>query len=74
LLINGKIIGQSAIDFFLISFPEICINSGPRLHISEVINQAIFYHVKGAFFPPKRRFGIATVSNKSNYTFVNRFL
>jgi len=44
-------IGHFAIEFFLISFPEICINSGPRFHNLLVKESLIFSHAKGDLFP-----------------------
>ena len=44
-------IGHSAIEFFLISFPGICINLGPRFHNLLVKESLIFSHAKGDLFP-----------------------
>jgi len=44
-------IGHSATEFFLISFPEISINLGPRFHNLLVKESLIFSHAKGDFFP-----------------------
>ena len=51
LLINGIQNAHYAPDFVLISFPEICINSGPRFHNLLVKESLIFSHAKGDLFP-----------------------
>jgi len=51
LLINGIKIVHSAIDFFLISFPGICIDLGPRFHNLDVKESIEFFTCERGFFP-----------------------
>ncbi len=44
-------ISHSATEFFLISFPGICIKLGPRFHNLLVKESLIFSHAKGDLFP-----------------------